>query len=155
MDGFQLLLAGAILGALIALPVNSLLQSPVDNLLSNGHRTLIGISRGQDLRGKWHVEYEIEGRTEKFDIKLKQIGSRVWGDTTETDPSRFFFKLQGRFVGSVLVLNWIDADSNGISHGVFLGTLDPGRKGTVGAQWLGFDRNNTIQGGKIVWNKVV
>lgn len=153
MDAVLLLVAGAILGALIALPVNSLLQSPVDNLFSNGNRTLIGISKGHDLRGLWHVEYKIEGRTEKFDIKLKQISSRVWGDTTQTDPSHFRFKLQGRFVGNVLAFNWVDVDPNGTSHGVFLGTLDTDRKNTVDAQWLGFDAHNAIQGGKITWRK--
>lgn len=120
--------AGAGLGPLIALPVTSTLQSPVDNLISTGPRGLIGIRNGEDLRGNWHVEYDIEGRKEIFDIKLKQIGSRVWGNSAITVPSEFSFKLQGRFVDSVLTLNWIDADLNGISHGVFLGTLDTDRK---------------------------
>ena|SRR5258708_3625908 len=153
MEAMLLLFIGAILGALIALPVNSILQSPVDNLLSNGYKTLIGIPKGQDLRGTWHVEYDIEDRKENFDIKLKQIGSRVWGDTTQTAPSGFLFKLQGRFVRDVLAFNWIDASPNGTSHGVFMGTLNNDRKNTVDAQWLGFDQHHNIQGGKIEWRK--
>src|SRR6266480_1598767 len=71
------------------------------------------------------------------------------GDTPQTNPSHFLFKLKGRFVGNVLAFNWIDADPNGTPHGVFLGTLDTDRRNTVDAQWLGFDAHNAIHGGKI------
>lgn len=138
------IIVGALLGLLLSLFAQPLLNEPAQSFLVR----LIGrlsIVRGKtDVAGLWQFVWCIDGqeisRAQEHSLRLRTVGTKVAGKFTWHD--RTYQMIGNRYTTNHITGTYVDQNEGNVFHGSFQLRVLPKDKLMEG-RWMGFDSDHT------------
>ena len=141
---------GAILGFLLALFVQPVVQPHVDKALA---KSPVVFRRKRSISGlwaqTWHVNSENYPDSNPSEILLRQVGGSVSGQLTAQNR---IYRVEGAVEGNYFTGIWRDSEAGHTYHGTFQLRILPNANEMKGT-WIGFRTNGEIQSNSWVWTR--
>jgi hypothetical protein len=149
-----LVVAGALLGLLLALFIEPLLQDKTEVLLVRA----VGrfwIRRKKSLAGDWRFVWTKDGtqlsRADETTVRLSAVGARVAGRFAW--KGRNYWLLGRRETDEFISGTYLDERAGLTFHGAFHLKVNPNEE-TMAGRWMGFDSTHRIVEGPWEWRCV-
>jgi hypothetical protein len=153
MDQVLLALFGALVGFLLALIAQPVLQPRVDGLLAKLPFS-IAIRRKRSIAGQWKQTWFAEStnypRENTSEILLRQVGGSVSGALVAQGRT---YRVEGNVEGDYFTGVWRDSEAGHTYHGAFQVRIYPNANHMDGT-WIGYRTNGEIQSNRWEWNRV-